>query len=97
MSCAFFVVLFYFLLLLLTPPPMATNSAAMVAGATRPLLESKSGDTVMFKPKRHGFVHGNVKNCMPKGFHHTSAPSRYINQHVFGSAVCSTGTDVASP
>ncbi|GLT66806.1 hypothetical protein SLA2020_391540 [Shorea laevis] len=101
MSSTFFVALFYSLLLL--APPSRTSHGAMVAGATRPSLESKSSATVKFKPKtRDGSYHrlghdGNVKNCLPKGFHYSSAPSRYINRHTFGSVACSTGTDAASP
>ncbi|GKV34166.1 hypothetical protein SLEP1_g42573 [Rubroshorea leprosula] len=100
MSSTFFVALFYSLLLL--APPTRTSHGAMVAGAVRPSLGSKSSDTVKFKPKTgdgsyHRLGDGNVKNCLPKGFHYSSAPSRYINGHTFGSVACSPGTDVASP
>ncbi|OMO81402.1 hypothetical protein CCACVL1_12423 [Corchorus capsularis] len=78
-STLFFMVLLY-LFLLLSPPPlmMGTDSMAIVAGATRPLVP-KSQDFVTFKPEtgaKHGFHGQGVENCMPKGFHRTSAPSR---------------------
>ncbi|CAN1253019.1 hypothetical protein LINPERPRIM_LOCUS8212 [Linum perenne] len=31
------------------------------------------------------FGRKEVKNCLPKGFRHTSAPSRYVNYQPLGS------------
>ncbi|KAM3399177.1 hypothetical protein P3S68_002693 [Capsicum galapagoense] len=49
---------------------------------------------VMMKPQRNhnkGLIfHGKeVRNCLPKGFRHASAPSRYVNYHILGSIECS--------
>ncbi|XVE99271.1 hypothetical protein REPUB_Repub03eG0183900 [Reevesia pubescens] len=93
--------LLYFFLLLSPPPSMiGTSSMAIVTEATRPLLVSKSQGLVTFKPEtgmKHGFPGQDVvKNCMPKGFHRTSAPSRYINDHTFGSTMCSTTSDIST-
>ncbi|KAL3530528.1 hypothetical protein ACH5RR_009850 [Cinchona calisaya] len=33
---------------------------------------------------------GEIRNCMPKGFSHSSAPSRYVNLQPFGSSPCFT-------
>ncbi|KAH7853984.1 hypothetical protein Vadar_008832 [Vaccinium darrowii] len=81
------------LLLLLTPP---TTTITGVATATR-LLGSKPEDYVAFKPigspgQPEYFGSGsNIKSCLPKGFRHSSAPSRYINYHTYGSTLCSSG------
>ncbi|EOY18746.1 hypothetical protein QQP08_005504 [Theobroma cacao] len=95
----FFMFLLYFFLLLSPPPVMiGMNSMAIVGGATRPLV-SKSPGLVTFKPEtgtKHGFHSQDVKNCLPKGFHRTSAPSRYINDHTFGSTMCSTTSDIST-
>ncbi|OMP03794.1 hypothetical protein COLO4_10198 [Corchorus olitorius] len=99
-STLFFMVLLY-LFLLLSPPPLmmgTDHSMAIVAGATRPLVP-KSQDFVTFKPEtgaKHGFHGQGVENCMPKGFHRTSAPSRYINDHTFGSTICSTTSEIST-
>ncbi|GMI83382.1 hypothetical protein HRI_002007500 [Hibiscus trionum] len=94
-----FLFLLYFFLLL-SPPSRLTgpSSGAIVAGAVRPLV-SKDQDLVTFDPKtgmKHGFHEQDVKGCLPKGFHRTSAPSRYINGHTFGSTLCSTTSDVST-
>ncbi|KAJ6428925.1 hypothetical protein OIU84_020549 [Salix udensis] len=88
------------LLLLLSPPPMlvGTGSMAGVAAATRP-LESPSYETL--EPRtNHGqqeFHDREVQNCLPKGFHPTSAPSRYINYHTLGSTMCAPSKHVGAP
>ncbi|XVE68824.1 hypothetical protein DITRI_Ditri09bG0100800 [Diplodiscus trichospermus] len=95
----FFMFLLFFFLLLSPPPSMVgSNSMNITVGATRPLV-SKSQDSVTFKPEtdtKNGFHSQDVKNCLPKGFHHTSAPSRYINDHTFGSVMCSTTSDIST-
>ncbi|KAG8493300.1 hypothetical protein CXB51_010853 [Gossypium anomalum] len=95
----FFMFLLYFSLLLSPPSRMiGPSSGTIVAGAMRPLA-SKAQDLVMFKPEtstKHGFHKQDVKGCLPKGFHRTSAPSRYINDHTFGSTMCSTTSDVST-
>ncbi|XVF23168.1 hypothetical protein REPUB_Repub13aG0014100 [Reevesia pubescens] len=97
-STLFFMFLLYFFLLLSPPTSIiGTNSIAIVAGATRPLV-SKSQDLVTFNLEtgmKHGFRGQDVKNCLPKGFHRTSAPSRYKNDHTFGSTICSTTSDIS--
>ncbi|XVF75570.1 hypothetical protein PTKIN_Ptkin13bG0197500 [Pterospermum kingtungense] len=96
----FFMFLLYFFLLLSPPPSMVgTNSMAIVAGATRPLVSKSEGRLVTFKPGtglKHGFGSHGVRNCLPKGFHRTSAPSRYINDHILGSTLCSTTSEIST-
>jgi hypothetical protein len=95
---------FFYLVLLLSPPEMlmGTNSMAGVVAATRP-LETKSPNYETLKPKtKHGqqdqFHGGEVENCLPKGFHHNSAPSRYINYHPLGSTIlCATSKHADAP
>lgn len=77
--------LYLFLLLL--------SSTAKVAEAARPLTESNSIPPLSYvslKPKevrsgRHGFGSKGLESCLPKGFHRSSAPSRYVNYHTLGS------------
>ncbi|XVE75383.1 hypothetical protein DITRI_Ditri12bG0090000 [Diplodiscus trichospermus] len=97
----FFMFLLYFFLLLSPPTSMVgRSSVAIVAGAARPLVSKSPNHLVTFKPEtgmKHGFGgKEDVKNCLPKGFHHTSAPSRYINDHTFGSTLCSTTSDIST-
>ncbi|XWS66179.1 hypothetical protein CRYUN_Cryun05aG0177800 [Craigia yunnanensis] len=96
----FFMFLLYFFLLLSPPTLMVgTNSVAIVVGATRPLMSKSQDRLVTFKPEtgmEHGFRSQDVRNCLPKGFHRTSAPSRYINDHTFGSTMCSTTSDIST-
>ncbi|KAJ4838148.1 hypothetical protein Tsubulata_035237 [Turnera subulata] len=85
--------------------PRATVSRSIpragIVVAARPLKASKAADLVTLKPKTshepEGFANTRVENCMPKGFHHTSAPSRYINYHTFGSTLCTTDKRVNEP
>ncbi|KAK7844259.1 hypothetical protein CFP56_011071 [Quercus suber] len=50
----------------------------------RPLV-SEAQDYVTMKPlfkhKHRVFRGKEVKNCLPKGFRHSSAPSRFVNYH----------------
>lgn len=41
------------------------------------------------RPQQRGNSKG-FENCLPKGFHRTSAPSRYINYQPLVSEMCST-------
>lgn len=99
-SPTLFFMAFLYLILLLSPPPMlvGTGSMAGVAAAARP-LESPSYETL--EPKTsHGqqeFHDREVQNCLPKGFHLTSAPSRYINYHTLGSTMCAPSKHVGAP
>lgn len=71
----------------------------------RPLESSRYGDYVTMKPKPsdggqggHGFHSRDVESCLPKGFRHSSAPSRYVNYHTLGSTtMCSSNDHVAKP
>lgn len=88
---------FCFILLLFSP------GIVRVAVATRTISDLKPGNYATFKPKtshdqQHEFRSGSgVNDCLPKGFHRTSAPSRYINYHTFGSTMCSTSKHASSP
>ncbi|KAK1572638.1 hypothetical protein Q3G72_035571 [Acer saccharum] len=95
--CSVFMLTWFYFLLFLSSPGISTVAEA----AARPFPGLKPGNYATFKPKtNHGdhdqhnkFRSGSdVNSCMPKGFHHTSAPSRYINGHTFASTMCSTAT-----
>ncbi|KAF3434005.1 hypothetical protein FNV43_RR25108 [Rhamnella rubrinervis] len=70
------------------------SSTAKVAVAARPLTESNSIPPPSYewlKPKealgsRRGFGSKGLESCLPKGFHRSSAPSRYVNYHTLGSS-----------
>ncbi|PSR89935.1 Isoleucine--tRNA ligase [Actinidia chinensis var. chinensis] len=77
-----------FLLVLLCPLGLA------VAGREVP---SRGRDFVNVKPlimdhKRQVFGGREVKGYMPKGFLHSSAPSRFVNFHTMGSLGWSSRT-----
>lgn len=61
----------------------------------RPLELKHSRVSITFKPKTsyrgRDFGGRDVESCLPKGFHQTSAPSRYINYGKLGSTMCETG------
>lgn len=61
-----------------------------------PLLTQHHKDFVKMKPrldrKQHVFHGKQFKNCKPKGFRHSSAPSRFINYRPLVSPGCSTST-----
>ncbi|GMY09264.1 hypothetical protein FCV25MIE_04503 [Fagus crenata] len=93
MSTTFLMALL--LLVLLNPPLLVMtrmNSMSRIAVAMKP-LESNPPSYVTLKPKTShgGFRKRSVNSCLPKGFHHSSAPSRYVNYHTFGSTMCSSG------
>ncbi|KDP30473.1 hypothetical protein JCGZ_16152 [Jatropha curcas] len=97
-----FIALFYSLLLLSPLPTIiGANSLVKVAVAARPLESKPSKNSVIFKPKsshrKKGFGGRDMENCMPKGFHRTSAPSRYINYNTLGSTICETSKHVDAP
>ncbi|KAJ0084823.1 hypothetical protein Patl1_30615 [Pistacia atlantica] len=80
------MIIFYVLLLLSSwQVSMAGRSIpTSVPSTMRPLSE----DYVKVKPlsttKNRVFNGKEVKNCLPKGYRHASAPSRYVNSRVFG-------------
>ncbi|CAH9138211.1 unnamed protein product [Cuscuta epithymum] len=51
------------------------------------------GEVELKGPLKRGRMpafHGKeIKDCLPKGFKHASAPSRYVNYHILGSFRCS--------
>ncbi|KAK3205931.1 hypothetical protein Dsin_019977 [Dipteronia sinensis] len=50
-------------------------------------MRPSSGNYVKMKPisSTNKIFHGKeVKNCLPKGFRHASAPSRYVNSQTLG-------------
>ena len=55
---------------------------------TRPLLSE--AETLPHLDHKHKVFRGRqVNNCLPKGFRHNSAPSRYVNYNPLGSGSCS--------
>lgn len=56
-----------------------------VPSTMRPLI-AQGGDFVKMRPHKQPVFGGNAANgCLPKGFRHSSAPSRYVNSQPFGS------------
>ncbi|KAE8037787.1 hypothetical protein FH972_010349 [Carpinus fangiana] len=66
----------------------------------RPLI-SEAPDYATMKPQFHHkhrvFQGREVKGCLPKGYRHSSAPSRYVNYRTLGSPECSSGGHSAKP
>ncbi|KAI4322300.1 hypothetical protein L6164_022008 [Bauhinia variegata] len=64
-------------------PPSAPSTI------TRPLVSTY----VTMKPRldhnQKVFQGKQVKSCLPKGFRHSSAPSRFVNYKTLGSSGCS--------
>lgn len=65
-------------------PPSAPSTV------TRPLVSSSSEAETYVKPEmnhkeRSVFQGREVKGCLPKGFRHDSAPSRFVNYKPLGS------------
>ncbi|KAI6669417.1 hypothetical protein NL676_004302 [Syzygium grande] len=77
---------------------MAARGGAMLTSVPStmiPLFPDSQG----YKTMKHPFYHKGtrafggkqLRNCMPKGFRHSSAPSRYVNYEPLGSSKwCST-------
>ncbi|EOA25827.1 hypothetical protein CARUB_v10019199mg [Capsella rubella] len=94
---SFLVLLFYIFLSFSSP-------RANFVCASRPLLEPNypgqaSTNTIYTSGgDQQGTFRGGsmINDCLPKGFHFNSAPSRYINNHPLGSTLCST-TEKAIP
>ncbi|KAI9077134.1 hypothetical protein K1719_040956 [Acacia pycnantha] len=67
-------------------PPSAPSTV------TRPLVSPQEGQTYL-KPrldhKQTVFQSRQVKDCLPKGFRHNSAPSRFVNYDPMSSGGCS--------
>ncbi|KAK1396454.1 hypothetical protein POM88_006317 [Heracleum sosnowskyi] len=105
-STLFFTALFH-LLLILSPPILVPNGldgvSSMVCVATRPLDRKPRDAYVKFHPgdKRYVSKEGTqgpgYEDCKPKGFRRSSAPSRYTNDQIFDSSLCSTGKDEVKP
>ena len=97
MSTTFLMALL--LLVLLNPPLLMArmNSMSRFAVAMKP-LESNPPSHVTFnhKTSHGGFRKRAVNSCLPKGFRHSSAPSRYVNYHTLGSTMCSPGKRMAA-
>uniref|UniRef100_A0A2P2NHS6 Uncharacterized protein n=1 Tax=Rhizophora mucronata TaxID=61149 RepID=A0A2P2NHS6_RHIMU len=102
MSSALFLKFLFHLLLLLSllTTMSSSNPMAGVVSATRP-METKSPKFKTLKPKTsrgsRGFNGRDVESCLPKGFHRTSAPSRYINYNTGSSTRCVTEKRVNGP
>ncbi|KAJ0546033.1 hypothetical protein HanIR_Chr08g0356391 [Helianthus annuus] len=88
----FFIMAMLLLLDLLLSSPATIrdggNTIFYGVAAVRP-LEEKGEEYVLYKPKTSATSQGQgVDGCLPKGIHHNSGPSRYINYQTLGG--CST-------
>ncbi|CAK9171422.1 unnamed protein product [Ilex paraguariensis] len=96
-----YIALYIYLLLLLSPldEAMAGRFLPSSVLVSRTEQSESGGRTyVTMKPelnhKRQVFHQREVKTCMPKGFRHSSAPSRY---HTLGSLRCTPGEQSKKP
>ncbi|KAJ7947858.1 Maintenance of mitochondrial morphology protein like [Quillaja saponaria] len=86
------------LLLLLSPLDITMAGRVIPPSApstiTRPLVSEQAETYVTIKPqlehKQNVFQGREVKDCLPKGLRHSSAPSRFVNYHELGSGGCSS-------
>ncbi|KAM1040450.1 hypothetical protein TB2_029289 [Malus domestica] len=82
---------------------MAARNIPSSAPSTivRPLVTEGGDRYVSMKPRdlnpKEQVFHGReVKGCLPKGFRHASAPSRFVNYHALGSG-CSSAKSSKKP
>ncbi|KAB2606672.1 hypothetical protein D8674_006389 [Pyrus ussuriensis x Pyrus communis] len=82
---------------------MAARNIPSSAPSTmvRPLVTEGRDRYVSMKPRhlnpKQEVFHGReVKGCLPKGFTHASAPSRFVNYHALGSG-CSSAKGSRKP
>ncbi|CAH9072869.1 unnamed protein product [Cuscuta europaea] len=75
---------------------MTTTKSSVSSGASHEgVSDDKKGEGEVelrgpLKQGRMPAFHGKeIKDCLPKGFRHASAPSRYVNYHILGSFRCS--------
>ncbi|KAI3461398.1 hypothetical protein Pfo_018061 [Paulownia fortunei] len=104
MSTSILCITFVHILLLLscTHEAMARHYPVLPSAPSTALpIGSKAADYVTMKPwlnhKQRVFHQREVKNCMPKGLHHSSAPSRYVNSQTLGSLRCFSGRHSQKP
>ncbi|KAG5578210.1 hypothetical protein H5410_058344 [Solanum commersonii] len=76
---------------------LSSTSASIEPSSSTSMLDGTSN--VLMKPQRNHnkgpIFHGKeVRDCLPKGFRHASAPSRYVNYHILGSIGCSQGKNI---
>lgn len=96
MNSLYVVVLLYSLLLVLLSSfdvSMAGRAIPSSAPSTvvRPLVTDDVQDYVSMRPhlnpgRKQVFRGREFKGCLPKGFRHASAPSRFVNYHTLGAA-----------
>lgn len=70
--------------------PIPSSAPSTMVG---PLLAQDREYSTMNPQRNHNnqVFHGKeVKGCLPKGFRHASAPSRFVNSHTLGLAGCSS-------
>ncbi|KAG2674023.1 hypothetical protein I3843_13G103000 [Carya illinoinensis] len=93
----FYVLVFCDLLLVLSS--LHTNMAARQIPSSAPStivrpFVSEAHKYVSIKPRFHHkhrvFRGKGLKNCLPKGFRHSSAPSRFVNYHPLVSPGCAS-------
>ncbi|KAH6821752.1 hypothetical protein C2S53_014641 [Perilla frutescens var. hirtella] len=84
------------ILLLLSSPTVARHYPAVESAPSTALASRNGAYAVMTPLMNHNqgtFHRHEVKNCMPKGSRRSSAPSRYVNYHTFGSSSrCGSGS-----
>ncbi|KAB2595959.1 hypothetical protein D8674_031409 [Pyrus ussuriensis x Pyrus communis] len=96
------MVMLYLFLILLAPPPTIIQRSVegRVVAAIRPLDSIPSNPSSYVPPKVPYDIKGHdapnglgshiVESCLPKGVRRSSAPSHYVNDHTFGSELCSS-------
>nr|AFK38688.1 unknown [Medicago truncatula] len=87
-SSHFITLLVLYLVFLLNS--LDTNMAARIIPSSAPSTVTRPlfGETNYLKPhldhKQKFFQGRQVKNCLPKGYRHNSAPSRFVNYDTLG-------------
>lgn len=82
------VIDFFLLILLLSCFHVSMAGRSIPPSSVPSTMRPLSEDYMKMKPlwmHKHGVFHAKqVKNCMPKGFRHASAPSRFVNSQTLG-------------
>lgn len=86
---SFNVAMFFYVLLLLSSLESYSMAGRIIPSSVPSTMRPLSEDYVKMKPiainKGKAIFHGkDLKDCMPKGYRHASAPSRFVNLYPLG-------------
>ncbi|KAI9196346.1 hypothetical protein LWI28_023150 [Acer negundo] len=99
MSVTKFHIMMIIYVLLLLSSSHVSMAGRSIPSSVPSTMRPSSGNYVKMKPissSTNKFFHGKeVDNCLPKGFRHASAPSRYVNSQTLGG--CSNSPSIRNP